>query len=103
METRSTKSRFVGYPTGSLGYQFYLPEEQKVVVSRNVIFLEKEFLEAAGKGRKIDLKEETPEDESMEDREEELVQEPPTLETQPRRSSRISCPPERYGYLLECP
>ena len=53
------KGRFIGYPKDSLGYCFYLPTEQVVVVSRDVIFLEKEFLKEGGKGRKIMLDEES--------------------------------------------
>ena len=54
---KSIRKRFVGYPKDSLGYCFYLPAEQVIVVSRDVIFLEKEFLKEGGKGRKIMLDE----------------------------------------------
>ena len=53
------KGRFVGYPKDTLGFHFYLPTEQMIVVSRDAIFLEKEFLEEGGKGRKIMLDEES--------------------------------------------
>ncbi|PKI51479.1 hypothetical protein CRG98_028190 [Punica granatum] len=33
LETRSEKGRFVGYPSDSLGYYFYFPTEQRVVIS----------------------------------------------------------------------
>ena len=59
MDAKSIKGRLVGYPKDSLGYCFYLPVEQVVVVSRDTIFLEKEFLEEGGKGRKIMLDEES--------------------------------------------
>ena len=59
LDVKSIKGRFVGYPKGSLGYCFYLPAEQVVVVSRDAIFLEKEFLKKGGKGRKIILDEES--------------------------------------------
>ena len=45
---KSIKGMFVGYPKDSLGYCFYLPAKQVVVVSRDAIFLEKEFLEEGG-------------------------------------------------------
>ena len=48
MDAKSIKGRFVGYPKDSLGYFFYLPAEQVVVVSRDAIFLEKEFLKENG-------------------------------------------------------
>ena len=57
LDVKSIKGRFVGYPKDSLGFCFYLPAEQQVVVSRDAIFLEKEFLEEGGKGRKIILNE----------------------------------------------
>ena len=59
LDVKSIRGRFVGYPKDSLGYYFYLPVEQVVVVNRDVIFLEKEFLKECGKGRKIMLKEES--------------------------------------------
>ena len=59
MNTRSIQGRFIGYPKDSLGYYFYLPAEQVVVISRDVIYLEKEFLKESGKGRKIMLDEES--------------------------------------------
>ena len=59
MDAKSIKGRFVGYPKDSLGYCFYLPTEQVVVVSRDAIFLEKEFLKEGGMGRKIMLDEES--------------------------------------------
>ena len=49
LDMKSIKGRFVGYPKDSLGYCFYLSVEQVVVVSRDTIFLEKEFLKEGGK------------------------------------------------------
>ena len=43
LDTKLIKGRFVGYPKDSLGYCFYLPTEQVIVVSRDDIFLEKKF------------------------------------------------------------
>ena len=59
MDAKSIKRRFFGYPKDSLGYCFYLPIEQVIVISRDAIFLEKEFLEDGGIGRKIMLDEES--------------------------------------------
>ena len=59
LDVKSIKERFVGYPKESLGYCFYLPTEQVVVVSRDVVFLKKEFLKESGKGRTIMLDEES--------------------------------------------
>ena len=58
-DVKSIKGQFVGYPKDSLGYWFYLPTEQVVIVSRDAIFLEKEFLKKGGKGRKIILDKES--------------------------------------------
>ena len=44
LDAKLIKGRFVGYPNDSLGYCFYLPAEQVVIVSKDAIFLEKEFL-----------------------------------------------------------
>ena len=102
LETRSVQGRFVGYPKESLGYQFYLPDEQRVVISRHAIFLEKEFIQEGGKGRKIVLEEGFPEQQTTMDQ----VQKPsledpqPFVTLVPRRSSRISHPLERYGSFL---
>ena len=57
LDVKSIKGRFVGYPKDSLGFCFYLPAEQLIVVSRDALFLEKKFLNERGKGRKIMLDE----------------------------------------------
>ena len=59
LDAKTIKGRFIGYPKDSLGYCFYLLAEQVIVVTRDVIFLEKEFLKEDGKGRKIMLDEES--------------------------------------------
>ncbi|KAL0413320.1 UNVERIFIED_CONTAM: Retrovirus-related Pol polyprotein from transposon RE1 [Sesamum radiatum] len=43
LDSRSSLCRFVGYPKETTGYYFYDPSEQKVFVSRNAVFLEKDF------------------------------------------------------------
>ena len=40
---RNGTSRFVGYPKDTKGYLFYDPQEQKVIVSTNVRFLEEDY------------------------------------------------------------
>ena len=44
MEAKSDRCLFVGYPKETNGYQFYNSLEQKVFVSKHVVFMEKEFL-----------------------------------------------------------
>ncbi|KAL0434658.1 UNVERIFIED_CONTAM: hypothetical protein Sradi_0173700 [Sesamum radiatum] len=43
LDSRSSLCRFVGYPKETVGYYFYDPAEQKVFVSWNAVFLEKDF------------------------------------------------------------
>ena len=49
LDAKSIQGWFIGYPKDSLGYYFYLPTEQIVVVSRDAIFLEKECFQEGGK------------------------------------------------------
>ena len=56
LDTRSEKYNFIGYPKEGIGYYFWHPQEQKVFVARNAIFLEKEFL-LDGCGNEVDLEE----------------------------------------------
>ncbi|KAL0294235.1 UNVERIFIED_CONTAM: hypothetical protein Sradi_6897300, partial [Sesamum radiatum] len=43
LDSRSSLCRFIGYPKETAGYYFYDPAEQKNFVSRNAVFLEKDF------------------------------------------------------------
>ena len=52
---RSDKVFFVGYPKETKGYYFYNPNEQKVFVAREGVFLEREFLSQKPSGRNIHL------------------------------------------------
>ena len=106
LDAKSIKGRFVGYPKDSLGYCFYLPTEQVVVVSRDIIFLEEEFLKEGGKGRKITLDEES----SMKaqqidhmniDQPKEPISIKNVITPTSRKSSRVSHPLERYEFLHE--
>ena len=49
LDVKSIKGRFVGYPKDSLGYCFYFPTEQVVVVGKDVVFLENSFLKNEAK------------------------------------------------------
>ena len=44
LEVNSDKCLLVGYPKETMGYQFYNTLEQRLFVSKHVVFLEKEFL-----------------------------------------------------------
>ena len=95
LDARSIQRRFIGYPKDSLGYYFYLLAEQVVVVSRDAIFLEKEFLQEGGNGRKITLEEESSNEANQVDQMD-VDQESNPIENiitpTPRRSSRVSHP-----------
>lgn len=67
LDGRSSLCYFVRYPKNSIGYILMIIKKQKLFVSRNVIFLEKEFL-LDRNGRIIDLEEiqETPTPEIVE-------------------------------------
>ena len=43
LETRAIVCKFVGYPRNTKGYTFYQPDEQRIVISRNATFLERDF------------------------------------------------------------
>ena len=89
---------FIGYPEDSMGFFFYLHDDQRIIVALQAHFLEDEFILEGGKGRKIVLEEqnETPSETSVQEpRPNQIVAQPP------RRSSRIPHEPERYVYLLQ--
>ena len=99
LETRSLIARFIGYPEDSMGYLFYLHNDQTIIVALKAHFLEEEFVWEGGKGREIILGEQsqTPKEASIPD----VVSEPSSSQTVLRRSGRVSHPPERYGLLLQ--
>ncbi|KAL2512932.1 Uncharacterized protein Adt_18532 [Abeliophyllum distichum] len=46
-----------GYPKENVGYYFYNSNEMKVIISKHVIFLEKELILRKDSGSKVDLEE----------------------------------------------
>ena len=54
-EAKSNKCLFIGYPKETIGYQFYNILEQRLFVSKHVVFLEKEFLLRDDGGSKVEL------------------------------------------------
>ena len=93
---KSIKGRFVGYPKDSLRFCFYLFTEQLIVVSRDAVFLEKEFLTEGGTRRKIMLDEESSNeaiqqnDQMVIDRPDEPIPIRNVVIPTPRKSSRVS-------------
>jgi hypothetical protein len=52
---KSDKCSFVGYPRETKGYYFYNKAEGKVFITRNDVFMEKEFLSKGVSGSKVQL------------------------------------------------
>nr|GFA13166.1 zinc finger, CCHC-type [Tanacetum cinerariifolium] len=55
LEHRSIKCIFVGYPKETMGYSFYYPPENKVLVARNAEFLENSHIDQEASGSLEDL------------------------------------------------
>ncbi|GJZ38934.1 retrotransposon protein, putative, ty1-copia subclass [Tanacetum coccineum] len=55
LEPRSIKCIFVGYPKETIGYSFYYPPENKVLVARNAEFLENSLITQEPSGSLEDL------------------------------------------------
>nr|GEU42306.1 hypothetical protein [Tanacetum cinerariifolium] len=58
LQQRSVKCIFVGYPKETMGYYFYYPPENKIVVERYADFLENDFILQKENGRIVKLKDE---------------------------------------------
>ncbi|GKB42017.1 retrotransposon protein, putative, ty1-copia subclass [Tanacetum coccineum] len=57
LQQRYVKCIFIGYPKETMGYYFYFPLENKIVVARYVEFLKKNLLSQEVSGRAEELKE----------------------------------------------
>nr|GEV54423.1 hypothetical protein [Tanacetum cinerariifolium] len=55
LEPRSIKCIFIGYPKKTMGYSFYYPPENKVLVARNAEFLENSLITQEASGSLEDL------------------------------------------------
>ncbi|GJV41352.1 retrotransposon protein, putative, ty1-copia subclass [Tanacetum coccineum] len=56
LEPRSIKCIFVGYPKETMGYSFYYPPENKVLVARNAKFIKNSLITQEASGSLEDLK-----------------------------------------------
>ncbi|GJX90352.1 retrotransposon protein, putative, ty1-copia subclass [Tanacetum coccineum] len=56
-QQRSVKCIFIGYPKETMGYYFYIPPENKIVVARYAEFFEKNLITQEVSRRAIDLEE----------------------------------------------
>ena len=97
LESTSNLSRFVGYSKKVTGYYFYDQSRLKIFVSRNVIFLEKGFpMDSQCDEELLEDSCEIPHQDNATPSE--LVvskNNAPVI----RRSTRVSQPPDRYGFL----
>ncbi|KAL0401962.1 UNVERIFIED_CONTAM: Retrovirus-related Pol polyprotein from transposon RE2 [Sesamum latifolium] len=88
---------FIGYPKETAGYYFYDPAEQKIFVSRNAVFFEKDF---PSDSRRDDV---LIEESSEEPQHDSTTSFEPQVHTDGvpvlRRSTRESRVPERYGFM----
>ncbi|GJS92644.1 retrotransposon protein, putative, ty1-copia subclass [Tanacetum coccineum] len=55
LDPRSIKCIFIGYPKETMGYSFYYPPENKVLVARNAEFLENNLIDQEASGSPEDL------------------------------------------------
>ncbi|GJW76450.1 retrotransposon protein, putative, ty1-copia subclass [Tanacetum coccineum] len=107
LQQRSVKCIFIGYPKETMGYYFYFPPENKIVVARYAEFFEKNLITQEVSGRAIDLKEIQDEDTSPSEITSEIPMEvegfePPQEEVIPvRRSERTHRAPNRLCLNVE--
>ncbi|GJV34434.1 retrotransposon protein, putative, ty1-copia subclass [Tanacetum coccineum] len=64
LQQRSVKCIFIGYPKETMGYYFYFPPKNKIVVTRYAEFFEKSLITQEVSGRAMDLEEIQDEDTS---------------------------------------
>ncbi|GJZ02735.1 putative ribonuclease H-like domain-containing protein [Tanacetum coccineum] len=57
LQQRSVKCIFIGYPMEKMGYYFYFPPENKIVVARYAEFFEKSLISQEVSGTAVDLEE----------------------------------------------
>nr|GEV62177.1 hypothetical protein [Tanacetum cinerariifolium] len=107
LQQRFVKCIFIGYPKEIMGYYFYFPPENKIVVARYAEFFEKNLLTQEVSGRARDLEEIQDEDTSPSEITSEIPMEvegfePPQDEGIPiRRSERTGRAPDRLCLNIE--
>ncbi|GJT94028.1 retrotransposon protein, putative, ty1-copia subclass [Tanacetum coccineum] len=107
LQQRSVKCIFIGYPKETMGYYFYFPPENKIVVARYAEFFKKNLITQEVSRRDIDLEEIQDEDTSPSEITSEIPMEvegfePPQEEEIPiRRSERSRQVPNRLCLNVE--
>nr|GEX81803.1 zinc finger, CCHC-type [Tanacetum cinerariifolium] len=106
-QQKSVKCIFIGYEKKRMGYYFYFPPENKIVVARYAEFLEKNLISQEVSGRAVELEEIQDEDTSPSENTSEIPMdiegfEPPQEEVIPvRRSVRTDRAPKRLCLNVE--
>ncbi|GJV07937.1 retrotransposon protein, putative, ty1-copia subclass, partial [Tanacetum coccineum] len=104
LQQRSVKCIFIGYPKEMMGYYFYFPPENKIIVARYAEFLEKNLLsqEISGRAEEIQDEDTSPSENTSNIPMEVEGFEPPQKEVVPiRRSARIHRAPDRLCLNVE--
>ncbi|GKB74379.1 retrotransposon protein, putative, ty1-copia subclass [Tanacetum coccineum] len=106
LQSRSVKCIFVGYPKETMGYYFYFPLENKIVVARYTEFFEKNLISQEASRRAVELEEIQDEDTSPFENSSEHLVEAESLKPQEgvapvRRSLRRHQDPERFCINVE--
>ncbi|GJZ29993.1 retrotransposon protein, putative, ty1-copia subclass [Tanacetum coccineum] len=108
LEPRSIKCIFVGYPKETMGYSFYYPPENKVLVARNAEFLENSLITQEASGSLEDLEIIQDEDmhpsidTSLHHEEDDLEIDEPQSDINPiRRSTRTCRPTDRLCLYID--
>ncbi|GJW06059.1 retrotransposon protein, putative, ty1-copia subclass [Tanacetum coccineum] len=107
LQQRYVKCNLYGYPKETMGYYFYFPPENKIVVARYAEFFEKNLITQEVSGRDMDLEEIQDEDTSPSEITSEIPMEvegfePPQEEVIPiRRSERTHRAPDRLCLNVE--
>ncbi|GKA70259.1 retrotransposon protein, putative, ty1-copia subclass [Tanacetum coccineum] len=108
LEPRSIKYIFIGYPKETIGYSFYYPPENKVLVARNAEFLKNSLInqEASGSLEHLEIIQEEDThpsiDTSLNHEEDDLEIDEPQSDIIPiRRSTRTRRPTDRMCLYID--
>ncbi|GKB15186.1 retrotransposon protein, putative, ty1-copia subclass [Tanacetum coccineum] len=108
LEPRSIKCIFVGYPKETMGYSFYYPPENKVLVARNAEFFENSLITQEASGSLEDLEiiqdEDTHPSENTSlhhDEDDQEIDEPQSDIIPIRRSTRTRHAPDRMCLYVD--
>nr|GEX93538.1 hypothetical protein [Tanacetum cinerariifolium] len=100
LQQRSVECIFVGYPKETIGYYFYFPPENKIVVARYAEFFKKNLITQEASGRAVELEETQDEDTSPSENTSEHLVEAESLK--PQEYVAPICRPVRINRDPEC-